>query len=168
MQLGEAQLLAGDLQAAVTALDKTIKAKPSLSRAIYYRARAEELQGQAEPALADFTLASRTAFANAENLKSGEAHLYRGILFFRRKDFARAEDEFSSALNFEIPADLLPDAQAWRHMAAVAGGACGASRELLEDSLARVSALFPKQEARKIAAACPLSPEGNRVSGGLP
>jgi tetratricopeptide (TPR) repeat protein len=173
MQLGEAQLLAGYLPAAVASLDtaikaSAIKANPSLARAIYYRARAEELQGLAEPALADYTLASRTAFANAENLKSGEAHLYRGILFFRRKDYAHAEDEFSSALNFEIPADLLPDAEAWRHMAAVAGGACGASRQFLEDSLARVSPLFPKQEARKIAAACPLSPEVSQVSGGLP
>jgi tetratricopeptide (TPR) repeat protein len=168
MQLGEAQFLAGSLQAAITSLDNAIKINPNSARAIYYRARAEELQGQAELALADYTLASRTAFANAENLKSGEAHLYRGILFFRRKDFARAEDEFSSALNFGISADLLPDAQAWRHMAAVAGGACGASRQLLEDSLARVSPLFPKQEARKLAAACPLSPEVSQVSGGLP
>jgi tetratricopeptide (TPR) repeat protein len=168
MQLGEAQLLAGDPQAAVSSLDTAIKANPGLARAIYYRARAEELEGQAEPALADFTLASRTAFANAENLKSGEAHLYRGILFFRRKDYGHAEDEFSSALNFGISPDLLPDAEAWRHMAAVAGGACGASRAFLEDSLARVTPLFPKQEARKIAAACPLSPEVSQVSGGLP
>lgn len=172
MQLGEAQLLAGDLQAAVASLDTvikagTMKANPNLSRAIYYRARAEELQGQAEPALADYNLASRTAFANAENLKSGEAHLYRGIFFFRRKDYPRAEDEFSSALNFGIPTDLLADAEAWRHMAAVAGGACGASRPLLEESLARVSPLFPKQEARKIAAACSLSPEVSQVSGAL-
>jgi tetratricopeptide (TPR) repeat protein len=173
MKLGQAQLLAGNLQAAVTSLDTVLKtsatkANPALARAIYYRARAEELQGQTDPALADYALASRTAFANAENLKSGEAHLYRGILFFRRKDYARAEDEFSSALNFAISPDLLPDAEAWRHMAAVAGGACGASRQFLEDSLTRVSPLFPKQEARKIAAVCPLSPEVSRVSGGLP
>jgi tetratricopeptide (TPR) repeat protein len=168
MQLGEAQLLAGDLQPAIASLDSAIRANPGLARAIYYRARAKELQGRTEPALADYTLASRTAFANAENLKSGEAHLYRGILFFRRKDFAHAEDEFSSALNFGISQDLMSDAEAWRHMAAVAGGACGASRQYLEDSLGRVSPLFPKQEARKIAAACPLSPEVSQVSGRLP
>jgi tetratricopeptide (TPR) repeat protein len=168
MRLGQAQLLAGNLHTAVTSLNSAIKASPNLSRAIYYRARAEELEGQTEPALTDYALASRTAFANAENLKSGEAHLYRGILFFRRLEYTRAEDEFSSALNFAISPDLLPDAEAWRHMAAVAGGACGASRQFLEDSLTRVSPLFPKQEARKIAAACPLSPQVSRVTGALP
>jgi tetratricopeptide (TPR) repeat protein len=168
MQLGKAQLLAGDPQAAISSLERAIKANPSLSSAIYYRARAEELQGQTEQALTDYALASRTAFANAENLKSGEAHFYRGILFFRRKDYARAEDEFASALNFGISPDLLPDAEGWRHMAAVAGGACGASRSMLEESLTRVSPLFPKQEARSLAAACPLSAEAKPVTGSLP
>jgi tetratricopeptide (TPR) repeat protein len=167
MQLGRSQLLAGDSPAAATSLDSAIKGNPSLARAIYYRARGEELQGQTEPAMADYALASRTAFANAEDLKSGEAHLYRGILFFRRKDYSHAEDEFSSALNFTIPPDLVSDAEAWRHMAAVAGGACGASRQMLEDSLTRVSPLFPKQEARSLASVCPLS-DARPVTGGLP
>jgi tetratricopeptide (TPR) repeat protein len=168
MQLGKAQFLAGDPKAAIASLDNAIKANPSLSSAIYYRARAEESQTQTESALADYALASRTAFANAEDLKSGEAHLYRGILFFRRRDYAHAEDEFASALNFGISPDLLADAEAWRHMAAVAGGSCGASRSLLEESLTRVSPVFPKQEARSVAAACPLSAEAAPVTGGLP
>jgi tetratricopeptide (TPR) repeat protein len=167
MQLGKAQLIAGEAAAAIGSLDNAIKGNSSLARAIYYRARAEELQGRTEQALADYALASRTAFANAQDLKSGEAHLYRGILFFRRKDYARAEDEFASALNFGIAPDLVPDTEAWRHMAAVAQGACGASRQMLEDSLTHVSALFPKAEARSLAAACPLTDAG-QVTGGLP
>jgi hypothetical protein len=156
-QLGAAQMLSGNPVEAISSLDSAIKAKPNLARAIFYRARAEELAGRAEAALNDYNLASRTAFANAQDLMSGEAHLYRGIAYFRRKDFAHAEDEFSSALNFGIPPEIEGDARAWRYMAAVAGGACGASRRSLEDALTHASAFFPKQEARSLAATCPLS-----------
>jgi hypothetical protein len=165
MQLGGTQILAGEPAAAIPPLDRAIKADPTLARAIYYRARAEELSGREEAALADFSLASRTAFANARDLASGEAHLYRGIQFYRRKDYAHAEDEFASALNFDMLPELRPDAQAWRYMAAVAGGACGASRQLLEDSLAYSSPFFPKQEARAVAASCPWPGAGGAVSG---
>jgi tetratricopeptide (TPR) repeat protein len=151
--LGAAQLLAGDLASAIRTLDAAIKADGSQARALFLRARAKELSGRAD-ALADYNLASRTAFAAAEDLASGEAHLYRGILLYRRKDFVHAEDEFSSALNFEIAPALRADASAWRHLAAVAGGGCGASREALEDSISRVSPYFPKTEARSLAAAC--------------
>ena len=58
---------------------------------------------------------ARMAFAGARDLASGEAHLYRGVLLYRRKNFARAEGEFASALNFEIPDALRADARAWRH-----------------------------------------------------
>jgi tetratricopeptide (TPR) repeat protein len=156
LRLGSTEILTGDAAAAVATLDRAVKADPNLVRAIYLRARAEELSGKNEQALADYSLASRTAFANAQDLASGEAHLYRGIQFYRRKDYSHAEDEFSSALNFAIPPDLLHDAEAWRHMAALAGGACG-SRALLEDLLAQCSPYFPKPEARALAAACPLS-----------
>ncbi|MEI9970764.1 MAG: hypothetical protein WDO73_01230 [Ignavibacteriota bacterium] len=105
--------------------------------------------------MADYNLASRAAFADANDLASGEAHLYRGILLYRRKDFGKAEEEFSSALNFEIAAILRPDATAWRHLSAVASGACGASRQLLEKSLSSVSPYFPKAEAEALAAGCP-------------
>ncbi len=152
--LGGAQLLAGDAAAAIRTLDVSIKADPSNAHAIFLRARAKEIGGQKEAALADYNLASRTALAAAQDLASGEAHLYRGILFYRRKDFARAEDEFSSALNFEVTPALRQDASAWRHLSAVAGGSCAAAREFLDGSLARVSPFFPKQEARSLAAAC--------------
>jgi tetratricopeptide (TPR) repeat protein len=157
--LGGAELLSGEASAAITSMDAAIKADPNRARSIYLRARAKELAGQAEPALADYSLASRTAFANAQDLASGEAHLYRGIQMYRRKDYSHAEDEFSSALNFEITAPLRNDAAAWRHMAAVASGAC-TSRPYLEESLGQVSPYFPKDEARKLAAAC-------RLNGGL-
>ncbi len=153
--LGGAQLLAGDAAAAVASLTRAIKEDPAEPRAYYLRARAKEASGQTEGALSDYNLASRTAFAAAQDLKSGEAHLYHGILLYRRKDYTRAEDEFASALNFDIPAGLHADAAAWRHLAAVAGGACDASRQLLEQSLRGVTPYFPKAEARTLLAGCP-------------
>ena len=155
--LGGTQFLAGDPSGAISTLDVAVKAAPNRPRSIYLRARAEEKSGRSEQALTDYSLASRTALAGAQDLASGEAHLYRGILLYRRKDFAHAENEFATALNFDISTTLRPDAVAWRHMAAVAGGSCGMSRESLESSLAAVSPYFPKDEARAIAGGCPLT-----------
>jgi tetratricopeptide (TPR) repeat protein len=161
--LGGAQLLAGNNAAAIATLDEAVKADPSSARALYLRARAKESAGQMDASMADYSLASRTAFANAKDLASGEAHLYRGIMLYRRKDYGHAEDEFASALNFEIPNGLRDDATAWRHLAAVAGGSCDASRQRLERSLSTVSPYFPKDEARTLMAACPAS-----ASAGVP
>lgn len=153
IELGGAQILSGDPAAAVVTLDRALETSPK-AQAYFLRARAKELSGEPEPALADYNLASRTAFADANGLASGEGHLYRGILFYRRKDYARAEEEFSSALNFDIPGPLRPDASAWRHLSAVASGSCGASRQFLEQSLPSVSPYFPKAEAQAVAAGC--------------
>lgn len=155
IELGGAQLLANDSSAAITTLDEAVKSAPGNARALYLRARAKELAGRADAALLDYNLASRTAFAGAQDLASGEAHLYRGIMLYRRKDFTHAEDEFASALNFEIAGGLRADAVAWRHLAAVATGSCEASRQYLERSLSAVSPYFPKAEARTALAACP-------------
>jgi tetratricopeptide (TPR) repeat protein len=152
--LGGAQLLAGDNKGAIATLDASLRARPGNPAALYRRARAHDLAGDAEAALADYGMASRAAFADSRELASGEAHLYRGIMLFRRKDFGRAEDEFASALNFEIPETLRADAQAWRHMAAVAGGSCVSEKDLLTNGLASVSPYFPKQEARQVASMC--------------
>ena len=135
---------------------RRVRVAPESARALYLRACAHEIAGQAEAALADYNLASRTAFAKAADLASGEAHLYRGILLYRRKEYSHAEDEFSSALNFEIPGGLRADAVAWRHLAAVAGGSCDASRQRLEQSLAAASPYFPKAEARTLMGSCGL------------
>jgi tetratricopeptide (TPR) repeat protein len=153
-ELGGAQILSGEPATAIATLDRALQISPPSARAYFLRARAKELSGQPEPALADYNLASRTAFADATDLASGEAHLYRGILFYRRKDYSRAEEEFASALNFDIPPALRPDALAWRHLSAVASGFCGASRQYLERSLASVSPYFPKAEAQAVAAGC--------------
>jgi tetratricopeptide (TPR) repeat protein len=153
-ELGGAQLLTGNFAAAVASLDTAVRLDHARARPLYLRARAKELAGQADAALADYNLASRTAFAGSRDLASGEAHLYRGILLYRRKDFSRAEDEFASALNLAISSALRADASAWRHLAAVSGGGCEASRPLLERALDAVSAYFPKQEARAAMAAC--------------
>ncbi len=153
-ELGGAQLVAGDPAAAIATLNEAIRLEPGLARAIYLRGRAKDAAGKTDAALADYNLASRTAFAAAEDLASGEAHLYRGVMLYRRGDFEKAEDEFSNALNFEIPADLRPDAEAWRYMAAVAGGNCGASREKLERALETASPYFPKADARTMVVTC--------------
>ena len=152
-ELGGAQLLSGSLAAAVATLNTALEAGPD-ARAFYYRARARELAGQTEASLADYNLAGRAAFASAQELSTGEAHLYRGMLRYRRKDFIGAEGEFTSALNLDIPEALRPDASAWRHLSAVAAGFCAASREYLERSLPAVSPFFPKDEARTLAAGC--------------
>jgi tetratricopeptide (TPR) repeat protein len=153
-ELGGAQLLAGNSAAAITSLTQAMKESSANARALYLRARAQELAGRLDAAQADFNLASRTAFANATDLASGEAHLYRGILLYRRKQYAAAEDEFSSALNFEIANSMRADAAAWRRLAAVVSGACEASRSALEQALPGVSPYFPKDEARAAMAAC--------------
>jgi tetratricopeptide (TPR) repeat protein len=153
-ELGGAQLVAGEPAAAITTLDEAIRLEPGLARALYLRGRAKDATHQTEPALADYNLASRNALASAEDLASGEAHLYRGVMLYRRGEFEKAEDEFSNALNFDIQADLRPDAEAWRYMAAVAGGDCGTSREKLERSLETASPFFPKAEARTMAVSC--------------
>src|SRR5262249_55001428 len=156
-ELGAAQLLAGDPQTAADSLSRAIKEDASDARALFLRARARELAGQPAEAVADYNLASRAAFAASQDLASGDAHLYRGILLYNRKDYSRAENEFASALNFEIPGAFRGDAAAWRHMAAVAAGNCAASRFSLEYALASVSPYFPKEEARKRTAACSTS-----------
>ncbi len=153
--LGGALLLAGNRTASIAALDEAVKSNPTGARALYLRARAKELSRQTDAAMADYNLASRAAFANAKDLASGEAHLYRGILLYRRKDYTQAEAEFSSALNFDISAGLRNDATAWRHLSAVASGSCAASAQYLERSLSSVSPYFPVDEARSAVAACP-------------
>jgi tetratricopeptide (TPR) repeat protein len=151
---GAARMLAGDLPGAILTLDASMQADPASPFALFLRARAKELAGRQDAALADYNLASRTAFAAAQDLASGEAHIYRGIVLFRRRDFARAEAEFASALNFEMTGALRPDARAWRHLAAVAGGSCGEARQSLDLALTAASPFFPQDEARSLASAC--------------
>jgi tetratricopeptide (TPR) repeat protein len=166
VELGGAQLLAGDATGAIASLDAAVRMDPTAARAFFLRGRAKELKGQTEAALADYNLAARTAFAGAKDLASGEAHLYRGILYYRRKDYSHAEDEFASALNFTIAGGMRPDAVAWRHLAAVAGGSCGASRLYLEQSLRTVSPYFPAEEAQQAAAGCPPSATAQSLGAG--
>jgi tetratricopeptide (TPR) repeat protein len=157
VELGGAQLLAGNVKQAESTLNAALKADPAAARAFFLRGRARELSGNMADALADYNLAARAAFAASEDLASGEAHLYRGILLYRRRDYSRAEDEFASALNFSIAGSLRPDAEAWRFLAAVSSGSCGLTRQSLERSLSAVSPYFPKGEARATAAACPVT-----------
>lgn len=154
-RLGAAQYLAGQHAGAASTLGAALKARPENAHALFVRGLARAAMGQPEAALADYQLAARTAFAYPEEPHAGaRAHYYRGVWQFRRGDFARAEDEFAAALNQDPGGDVRDDVLAWRHMTAVAGGACEASAPRLEAALARVSAFFPRAEAEKLADRC--------------
>ena len=148
---GGSQFAAGNPGGAMAALDEALKADPTDARAHYIRALVEEAKGRGDAALEDFDAASRASLARGN---SGEAHFYRGIVLFRRKEFVRAENEFADALSGGADTSWTVDARAWRHLAAVARGACGASREYLDKALPQATPFFPKEEARKMAAAC--------------
>jgi Tfp pilus assembly protein PilF len=154
---GGAQLASGDAAAALTTFDASIKADSSNSRAYYLRALAEQRSGREDAATKDFDLASRAALAETGADAAARAHFYRGIVFYRRKEFQRAENEFASAMNSDVPSDWRADARAWRLLAAVAGGSCGASRESLSRAEGSASPYFPKQQADSAMAACPVT-----------
>jgi tetratricopeptide (TPR) repeat protein len=152
-RLGSAEFEAKDYTSAVTSLERAVKLRPENARAIFERARAREMLGQS--GLADYELASRTAFANVNAPGAGgQAHMFHGVALYRRRDFERAEQEFSSSLNFDA-GWAKDDAVAWRHMAAVAGGACGQSAAQLRQSLEHVSDYFPRDEASGLIRTCP-------------
>ncbi len=158
-QLGAAQYLAGQYQAAAGTLDAALKGRPDNAHAMFVRGLARAAMGQAEAALADYQLASRMAFAHPEVAHAAAlARYYRGVWQFRRGDFARAEDEFASALNQDPGADLRADATGWRYMAAVAGGSCEASGRRLETALKEASGFFPRREAERLLEGCRAAP----------
>jgi tetratricopeptide (TPR) repeat protein len=159
-ELGGAQFVAGDKAGAIATLNQAVKVAPMNARALFLRARARDAAGQPDAAISDYSLAARTALANPQ--ESGEGHLYRGILLYRRKALEQAEEEFSNALNFEISADLRADAIAWRRLSAVAEGSCGPGRKYLEEALPAASPFFPTSEALTLMTACDTSA---RVSG---
>jgi tetratricopeptide (TPR) repeat protein len=154
-----AQLASGDLNAAAANLDTALKQDPANARAFFLRAIAEERLGRDAAATEDYDRASRAALAKTGEEASAEAHFYRGIVFYRRKEFVRAENEFDSALSANIAVPWKADAQAWRHLAAVSAGACGASRDYLDRALGSVSPYFPKPEASAAARACTAATE---------
>jgi tetratricopeptide (TPR) repeat protein len=159
-ELALARYLAGDASAALKAAEAAVKDNPKNAQALFLRGRAHESLGNAKQALADYELASRTAFANVDvQYESGHAHYYRGVALFRRKDFGRAESAFTSALNFEPAEASKPDVTAWRHMAAVAQGSCQGSANELADAIGRTSPLFPSNEARELLRGCRLRSE---------
>jgi tetratricopeptide (TPR) repeat protein len=153
-ELGGAQLLAGDAAGALATLNLAARADSTNSRALFLRARAQDAAGRTDAAIADYALAARNALAKPKESASGEAHVYRGISFYRRRDFARAEDEFNNALNFEIDPATRADAVAWRRLSAVAGGSCDVGKKYLEEAMPAASPFFPREEARATMASC--------------
>jgi tetratricopeptide (TPR) repeat protein len=153
-QLGQAQFLSGQYAAAIASFDACLQRQPRRAWTIFLRGRARDALGQEQAALGDYDLASRVALAQNDALFAyGDAHFYRGVWFFRRREFARAEDEFAQAVS-SGPAARQADVLAWWRMAAVAGGACQHSTVLLETSLASVSDFFPRDEARFLIGSC--------------
>lgn len=153
-ELGGAQLLAGDAPGALASLNLAVKHDSTNARALYLRGRSRDAAGQGEAAIGDYSLAARNALAKAGEGTSGEAHVYRGISFYRRKDFARAEEEFNNALNFEITPSMRADAVAWRRLSAVASGSCEVGRKYLEEAMPAASPFFPRDEARATISSC--------------
>jgi tetratricopeptide (TPR) repeat protein len=161
-ELGGAQLLAGDAAGALATLTQAVRADSTNARALFLRARAQDAAGRTDAAIADYSLAARNALAKANESASGEAHVYRGISFYRRKDFVRAEDEFNNALSFEIDPATRADAVAWRRLAAVAGGSCDTGRKYLEEAMPAASPFFPREEARATIASCGVTSNAQR------
>jgi tetratricopeptide (TPR) repeat protein len=161
-ELGGAQLLAKDAAGALAALNQAVRADSTNARALFLRARAQDAAGRTDAAIADYSLAARNALAKANESASGEAHVYRGISLYRRKDFVRAEEEFNNALSFEIDTATRADAVAWRRLAAVAGGNCEVGRKYLEEAMPAASPFFPREEARATMASCRATSNANR------
>jgi tetratricopeptide (TPR) repeat protein len=153
-ETGEAEWLAGDARRATTTFSAALRLDDGLARVWFLRGLAREASGAREDALRDFSIASRTALARSHDGQTGEGHYYRGVLLYRRGDFTGAEDEFSIALLSGVPAPARSDASAWRHMAAVAGGACESSLHALDRALDSVSPLFPRGEAGSARNSC--------------
>jgi tetratricopeptide (TPR) repeat protein len=153
-EFGGAQLLAGDSAAALATLNQAVRHDSTNARALFLRGRARDAAGQADAAIADYSLAARNALAKADEGASGDAHVYRGISFYRRKAFSRAEEEFNSALNFEIAPAMRADAIAWRRLASVAGGSCIVGPAYLQEAMPAASPFFPREEARATVASC--------------
>jgi Tfp pilus assembly protein PilF len=158
-ELGGARLLASDASGAIAALNQAVRRDSGNVRAIFLRARAHDAAGQTDAAVADYRLAARNALAKGDERSSAEANLYRGISLYRRREFTRAEDEFASALAFDIGPANRADTVAWRRLSAVAGGSCESGRKYLEEALSSVSAYFPRDEARAALNACAMSRE---------
>ena len=157
-ELGGAQIVNREPKAAIATLDRALEASPK-ARAYFLRARAKELTGQAEAAQADYNLASRAAFADANDLASGEAPPLSGNPSLSSKRLHPRRRGVLQRIEFRNQSHL---AARRVGLAAAcppsASGSCGASREFLERSLASVSPFFPKDEAKSKAAGCPAGP----------
>ena len=158
---GGAQLAANDLNGALANLDAAVKADSANARALYLRGLTKQHLGRNDAAAEDLNLASRAAFAKNGDTAAAEAHLFRGISLYWRKEFMRAEEEFASAMNAGSAESWQSDARAWRLLAAVAGGACGDSRRALESAMTSISPFFPKADAHSVSTACPATESQN-------
>jgi tetratricopeptide (TPR) repeat protein len=161
-QLGVMDYESGRFAAAIPRLDAAIKAMPKNSYAIFIRARSKDGLQQYSAALDDYNMAVQLAKMNEDtSWNIGQAYYFRGILFYRLKDFARAESEFSNALASPLTEFPLYDVNAWRAMAAVSGGDCKTSADTLETATETATDQFPKAAAAAMVIDCRLKRASN-------
>ena len=156
LQVGQTLMGIEKWEAAISSFDATLKSNRNNSLALYLRAQAKEKLGLVDPALADYGTAAAAARANDETSWSyGEAYFRRGLLYYRARNYAQAQSEFSTAQSGKS-GNLNPNTvTAWRVMAEVAGGACETADGLATAARAAGDD-FPKPEAATLVLSCKL------------
>jgi tetratricopeptide (TPR) repeat protein len=125
-RLAYAQAMAGDTEAALPNLDAAISARPNDAVSLF-------LRGLLRRSIPDLEAAAKAA-------PPEQAHLYRGVLFERRREYPAATREFDQA--GKDTADLA----AWKSLTDAAAGACPADSNEMDKLSATATPLFPKGE----------------------
>ena len=132
-RLAYAQVLAGDGQAAIPALEAALAVRPDDPRSLFLRARLLD-------SLPDLEIAVKAA------AKAGNFPLYRAILLERRRDYAGAIHEFDALLASSHDPSERSEIQAWKSLAQASAGECAGDPDAIEQAAATATPLFPKQE----------------------
>ena len=128
-------------------MNQAVRRDATNARALYLRGAGEGVRGTAGRRHRRLQPGGAQRAGEGGGVRRGEAHVYRGISLYRRKEYTAAEDEFTNALNFEISAASRADAVAWRRLAAVASGSCETGRKYLEEVAAGGLAILPARRS---------------------
>jgi tetratricopeptide (TPR) repeat protein len=139
--LGYAQFMDNNLEAALAALDGAIAARPTDANSLYLRARIRETLGLSGPAMSDLEAAA----------KADPTHFMEGVLLCRQGKNKEAAEAFEKA------PDTAPDLAAWKLLAQ----GCDAPADRLAAAAGTASRLFPQQEASRMALDCRLRAAAN-------
>lgn len=141
-QLGATQYQAGDYGSAIASFDAAVRESHGGSWYIFVRARAKEMLGLREAALADYELASRDK----------QTSFYSAMRWLRQAEFTRANAGFTAALA-ALPPDIpRADVEGWRTVAVLGEGRCADPPDL-----ANASVFFPKDEVEASVLECRLA-----------